>query len=33
LSLINLTRKQDLPFYSYGEKTEWNWVSIGGMDS
>jgi hypothetical protein len=33
LSLINLTRKQDLPFYSYGEKKEWNWVSIGGMDS
>ncbi|MEC1071406.1 hypothetical protein [Priestia megaterium] len=25
---IQLTRKQDLPFQSYGEKSEWNWITV-----
>lgn len=25
---IQLTRKQDLPFQAYGEKKEWNWITV-----
>jgi hypothetical protein len=25
---IQLSRKQDLPFQAYGEKKEWNWVTV-----
>lgn len=28
---ISLSKKQDLPYHSYGEKKEWNWMRIGGI--
>ncbi|RFU70005.1 hypothetical protein [Bacillus sp. V59.32b] len=28
--LIELSKKQDLPFHSYGERKEWNWIKVGG---
>ena len=30
IGLVTLSRKQDLPFISYGDKKQWNWISIGG---
>lgn len=27
---VVFSKKQDLPFYSYGENKEWNWMEIGG---
>jgi hypothetical protein len=27
---LKLNKKQDLPYNSFGEKKEWNWVKIGG---
>lgn len=27
---VSLTRKQDLPFSSYGQQNQWNWVRVGG---
>jgi hypothetical protein len=30
---VKLSRKQDLPFLSYGDKKEWNWISIGGSEA
>ncbi|WP_144553430.1 hypothetical protein [Bacillus sp. X1(2014)] len=29
-SILRLSKKQDLPYTSFGEKKEWNWVKIGG---
>lgn len=32
MNLVKLSRKQDLPFLSYGDRKEWNWISIGGSE-
>jgi hypothetical protein len=31
--IIQLTRKQDLPFQAYGEMKEWNWIAVGSESS
>ncbi|MEH7386758.1 hypothetical protein V7147_15300 [Bacillus sp. JJ1521] len=28
--VATLTKKQDLPYLSYGEKGQWNWITVGG---
>ena len=33
MGLVTLSRKQDLPFLSYGDKKQWNWISIGGPEN
>jgi hypothetical protein len=33
VKMIDLSKKQDLPYTSYGEKKQWNWVEIGGVQS
>ncbi|WP_312474719.1 hypothetical protein [Neobacillus sp.] len=30
VNIAELTKKQDLPYLSYGEKKQWNWVKLGG---
>jgi hypothetical protein len=27
---LNLSKKQDLPYQSFGEQKQWNWVKLGG---
>jgi hypothetical protein len=31
VKMVKLSKKQDLPYSSYGEKKQWNWVEIGGV--